>query len=392
MTHDGTLVYLKHATDAPLDARVRDAMLPMLDEDPRGEGGLLRDGRAIRRIVREARLKVASSCGARPEEIVLTSGGTEACNLALKGACLASRGRGPSRPRILVGATERTAVLYPARTLGKTDAETELIPVDRHGRVCLDRLQEALSRETLLVSVAVANAETGTLDEIESIAGLAHEHGALMHTDACLAAARRRIDLHALGVDLASLSAHPMGGPRGAGALFVLEGVRLAPLIEGGTEEGGRRGGTQNVAALAGFGAAAELTAGELAAGPTRAEELGAALESAVLAVPGVHLNGHPERRLRGLVNVSVEGVDGEALLMRLARHGIVASSGSSCFQEAGKPSHVLIAMGIDPSLAQGSVLFSTGRTSTADDVAVVAGRFGEAVASLRSLSAGGAP
>ncbi len=389
MTEGSTFIYMKHGTETPLDPRVRHVMLPLLDEDPRGDSGLLRDGRAIRRVLQEARLKVASAFGARPGEIVFTSGGTEACNLALKGACLAKRGRGATRPRILVGAAERTAVLYPARTLGRAEAHTELLPVDRHGRVRLDILEDRLAPGTLLVSVATANAETGTLDEIEAIARMAHEHGALMHTDAGLAAAYRPMDLGALGVDLASLSAHPMGGPRGAGALFVREGVRIAPLIEGGTGERGLRGGGQNVAALAGFGAAAEILSRELPAASGHAGDLGAALETALLAVPGVHLNGHPELRLRGMVNVSVESVDGEALLMRLARHGIAASSGSSCYQETGKPSHVLLAMGVDPALAQGSVLFSLGRGNTEQDVTIVASRFGEAVVSLRALSAG---
>jgi len=384
-----TLIYMMHATTTPLDPRVRAVMLPLMEEDPRAATGLLRDGRTIRRTVEKARSQVASLCGARPEEIIFTSGGTEACNLALKGVFHARPKRVQGAARILVGAAERTAVIYPARTLARIGAETEMIRVDRHGRLLLDDLRERLEAGALIVSAGMANAETGTLERIETIARLAHERGALLHTDACLAAARRPVDLHALGVDLASLSAHPMGGPRGAGALFVREGVRIAPLIEGGTEEGGRRGGSQNVAAIAGFGAAAGLAATELGSEAPRLEALGSELEASLARCPGVFLNGHPEQRLRSMVNLSVEGVDGEALLLKLARQGIAASSGSSCFQETGKPSHVLLAMGIDPGLAQGSVLFSLGRTSTAQEVAVLAERFPAVVETLRALSTG---
>ncbi len=386
------LIYLMHSTSAPLDPRVREKMLPLLDEDPRRPGGLLSDGRRIRRLLEEARAQVAALCGATAGEIIFTSSGTEACNLALKGVALARRGRRGRRlraGRMLVAATEHSAVLYPARSLAKMGFDCREIPVDRHGVVRLDVLERMCDEETFLVSVAPATAETGSLQPIGEIARLVKRRPALLHADASLAGACMAIDVASLGADLVSFSAHKMGGPRGVGALYVRDGVRLTPLIEGGVSEGGRRGGAEYVAGIAGFAETATILSRELPSVGPWLSSLAASLQDALLRVPGVSLNGHPERRLRTMVNVSVDGVDGEALVMRLAGEGVAASTGSACFSEAGKPSHVLAAMGLSQERARGSVLFALGRGNTPEEIDRVAGIFPRVVASLRAIGMG---
>ncbi|HET9480752.1 MAG TPA: cysteine desulfurase family protein, partial [Candidatus Polarisedimenticolia bacterium] len=372
-----------------LDPRVREAILPLLEEDPRASGGLLSDARRARDVLASARERTAALIGADPSEVVFTSGGTEACNLALKGVALARLARGSRRGRILVCATEHSAVLYPARTLAKLGFECLEVPVNRHGVIDLDALSSMLGAGTFLVSVAAANAETGTLQPMAEIARIVHERGALLHTDACVAAAYRPFDVCAAGCDLASFSAHKIGGPRGSGALYVRRGVRLLPLIEGGTEEGGLRGGAPYIAGAAGFGAAARFLAAELPDREARMAGLGSRLLAGLGRIEGLSHNGHPERRLHALVNVSASGVDGEALLLRLARAGVAASSGSSCVSDAGKPSHVLLAMGVPRERAQGSVLFAVGPDNTAAEIERVARLVPDAVAALRSIAAG---
>lgn len=382
------VIYLRHSSTTPLDARVRDRMIACLEEDPRQEGSLLADGRRARRILDESRERVALFAGASREEIVFTSGGTEASNLALKGVAFAPRGGGGKRRRILVGATEATSVLHPARTLGRLGFEVELIPAGADGAIDLDRLSSLLDDTALLVSVAMVNGETGVIQEMGEIARQVHAAGALLHTDASFAAAHLPVDAGRLEMDLMSLSAHRMYGPRGAGALFVRRGVRLAPLIEGGVDEAGLRGGAPSIAALSGFGEAAALATVERPAWRERSWEIGRRIAGGFLsAVPEAFLNGRGAERVEAMVNVSVAGVDGEALLLDLGRAGIAASSGSLCLDEAGKPSHVLLAMGVEPRLAQSSILFAAGRGNTEEEVAHLLSVVPAAVARLRQVS-----
>ena len=252
-------IYLRHASTTPLDPRVRDRVIACLEEDPRDEGSLLADGRRARLILSEARERVALLIGAASDEVVFTSGGTEASNLALKGVALAPRRGGKERKRILVGATEPSPVLHPARSLKRLGFEVEEIPVGIDGLLDRGRLASMLDDRVLLVSTGLANVETGVIQEIPSISEEVRGSGAIFHCDASAAAAHLAIDVGALGVDLMSLSAHRMYGPRGAGALFVRKGIRLVPLIEGGVDESGLRGGMPPVALHSGFGEAAAL-------------------------------------------------------------------------------------------------------------------------------------
>ncbi|HKY33516.1 MAG TPA: cysteine desulfurase family protein [Candidatus Polarisedimenticolia bacterium] len=382
-------VYMMHSTTSPLDPRVRAVMAPLLDEDPASPGGLLADSGLASRLVEEARERVGSWLNAAGWSVVFTSGGTESCNLALKGAALARLARGGRPGRVVACATEHLCVLHPARTLGKLGFEVLEAPVDSHGLIDLERLEGLLCSDVVLVTVAAANGETGTMQPMEAIAAMAHRRGALLHSDACILAAYRRPDLGELKADLVSVSAHKMGGPRGIGALAVRDGVRLLPLLEGGVEEGGLRAGAPYVAGIAGFGEAALLKGSAASGQEERMETLGKEMESLLLGIDGVRLNGHPARRLRGMVNVSAEGVDGEAVLLKLARRGIAASSGSSCYHQAGKPSHVLTAMGVPAERAAGSVLFSLGPASTRQDVDRAGDVFAQAVRALRALAPG---
>ena len=376
------MIWLMNSTTTRLDPRVRAAMMPLLASEE--QGGVAQG--ATRSALDAARAEVGRFCGADPAQIVFTSGGTEACNVALKGPALWALSRNDERRRILALSTEHTAVLYPMRTLGRLGFDAREIPVDRQGVVDLAALEDLLKVPTLLVAMAPANAETGTFQPLDGVVALAHRRGALVHADACLTAAYGGIDVGALGVDMASFSAHKIGGPKGAGAFWARDGVRLLPLLEGGVNEGGRRGGAENVAGIAGFAAAARIWKDEGSQIWQRLEALGSRLESALLRTQGVECNGGAARRLPGMVNVSVPGLDGEALITKLALRGVAVSSGSSCFQETGKPSHVLLAMGLDALRARGSVLFSLGRDTTDADVDRVIEVFPQVVASLKAL------
>ena len=417
------IVYLRHSATTPLDPRVAALISVLLAEDPRTEGGLLADGRRIAGILADSRAAVARFAHVAPDEIVFTSSGTEACNLALKGIAMARwRDHGPTG-RILVASTEHTAVLYPARTLGKLGFEIAEIPVDPDGLVEPGVVADMMGTETFLVCVAGVTSETGTVQPLREIARVAHDRGALLHADLCLAAAGIDLDLRALGADLASFSAHKLGGPRGTGALYARQGVRLAPQIEGGLGESGRRGGAENVAGIAGFAAAAGYRREAIVSCGPALSAMTSRLEDALLSVEGVTLNGPgrsrtatlsvegvtlngpgrnrtatpsvegatlngPARaRMAGIINVSVAGLDGEALLLKLASSGIAASSGSSCLTEIGKPSHVLTAMGVAPELARGSLLFSLGPDTTMDEIDHVIAVFPRVVAALRGIS-----
>ncbi|MBI3450279.1 MAG: cysteine desulfurase [Acidobacteria bacterium] len=379
-------VYLKHAITTPLDPRVRDRVVACLEEDPRVEGSLLSDGRLAARLLAEARERVALLVGGSPDEIVFTSGGAEASSLALKGAALAPRA-GRERRRLLVSATAPTPIRHPARSLARRGFAVEDVPVDRLGLLDRGRLAASLGDDVLIVSVEWVNAETGVVQPVREIGESARSAGALFHVDASSAAAHFPLSAADLGADLITLSAHRMYGPRGAGALFVRDGVRLAPLVEGGVEEGGRRGGSAPIALLAGFGEAAALAMIERSGWVERSWSAGRAILEGLTGLPRVTLNGAGAPRVEALVNVSVSGADGESLLLDLARAGIAAATGSACYDEAGRPSHVLEAMGVPARLAQGSVLFAAGRATTRDDAERVAPAFRAAVERLRRLS-----
>ncbi|TMB55414.1 MAG: cysteine desulfurase [Deltaproteobacteria bacterium] len=372
-------IYLDHNATAPLGLEVREAMLPFLGP-PANPSSAHREGARARSALETARAEVAALVGAAPAEIVFTSGATEANNLALRGT---AAGLG-----IVTTAIEHASVLETARAVG---ARLTVVPVDREGRVDAGQVVAACDAATRLVSVGLANGEVGSLAPVAAITAGLRGNGVLVHSDAAQAAGRLPLDVAALGVDLLSLSAHKLGGPAGIGALWVRRGVELAAQTTGGSQERGRRAGTENVAAIVGFGVAAARARAELAANAAAAARLVERLWTGLRThVPGVVLNGPADGpRLPNTLNVSFPGAAGESLLVLLDLAGVAVSLGSACAAGAAEPSHVLLAMGRDRDAARSGVRFSVGPSTTAGDIdrvlellpALVAQARGEAAA-----------
>lgn len=380
------MVYLDYHATTPVDPRVVAAMLPFFTESfGNAASRQHRYGWVAQEAVDRARAEVAALIGADAREIVFTSGATEANNLALKGLAEAAP---PGRRHIVTVATEHKSVLDVCRRLEARGVRTTVLAVDGLGRVDLDALRQAVSAETLVVSVMAANNEIGVLAPLDRIAAIVHEKGALLHTDAVQAAGKVPFDVAALGIDLASLSAHKLYGPKGVGALYVRRRnprVSLAPQIDGGGHERGMRSGTLNVPGIVGFGAAARLAAAERDAESARLLALRTRLLDALRARVGdLVVNGPLDARLPGNLNVSFPGVDGESLLVGLSED-VAVSSGAAC--TSAQPSHVLTALGRTTDLALASLRFGLGRWTTEADVDFAAERVGALVSRLRAVA-----
>lgn len=378
-------VYLDHIAATPPRPEVVEAMLPFLREKFGNAQSLHAAGQEASLALDEARGRVAALIGASPEEVHFTASGSESNNLAVKGLALAGRSRGR---RIVVSAVEHLSVLNAAKGLEKLGFETVLVPVDRLGRVDPADVEKALIGETVLVSVQTANSEVGTLEPVAEIARIVKGRGIPFHTDAVAAVGNIPVDVRALGVDALSLAADQFYGPQGAAALYLSKGTRIVPLIDGGVQEGGRRGGTENVPAIVGMGRAAEMAAQGLeqrmaAAAALRDRLAGGLVERVDRAV----LTGDPSGRLPHHASFCVEFIEGEAMLLHLDMAGVAASSGSACTSKSLKASHVLLAMGVDHALAQGSLVFSLLDTTTAGDIDRVLEVFPPIVAKLRAMS-----
>ncbi len=374
-------IYLDNAATTALRAEAADAMHAVSEQSGYNASSLHAEGRRARAALDAARDAVAAALGAARNEIVFTAGGTEADNLALLGAA-----RAFARPgHVLAGAAEHHAVLGALERLAAEGWTTSLVPVDSAGRVTADAFAAALIPGTVLASVMYANNEIGTVAPIAELAAVAKRRGALFHCDAIQAPSWLPLDVGELGVDLLSLSAHKFGGPKGIGALYVRRGVALAPILYGGGQEGGRRPGTENVAAAAGMARALQLATSERPLAAARAAELRDALERVIRAdIPDVRINGAPARRLPNVLSVSFAGVDAAALLIALDLAGIAASAGSACTSGALEPSHVLAAIGTDPEWRTGAVRFSLGVSTSSADIERVVGVLPGLVAQLR--------
>jgi cysteine desulfurase len=377
-------VYADHAATTPLAPESLAAMQPFLGEGFGNASSIHRRGEAAREAVERARAQVADLIGATPEEIVFTASGSEANNLALCGALASSA----DRRRLVLSAIEHPSVLETARHLESTGIPLTIVPVGPDGVLDPRRVAEVLGPDVALVSVMWANNEVGTLQPVAEIAALARAAGAKFHTDAVQAVGKVPVDVNAAGADLLSIAAHKLYGPLGAAALYVRRRTRLVPLIHGGHQERERRAGTENLPALAGFGAAAERAALRLAPEHARLAELGERLlEGLLAAVPGARLNGHRVARVPGIVNVCFAGVDGEALLHELDVQGVTVSTGSACSAGSPGPSHVLVAMGLGPEEAHASVRFSLGAGNDETDVNHVLAVTPRAIERLRALA-----
>jgi len=378
-------IYLDRIAAAPLCPEALEAMLPFLRESYANPQSLHRDGQVVLEAVETAREGVARLIGAEASEIVFTASGSEANNLAVKGLALASRVKGT---HLVVSAVEHPSVLNAARALEKLGFSTTVVPVDGQGRIDPDAVAKALTPKTILASVMLANSEVGTIEPVAEIAALCRARGVLVHTDAVAAAGSIPVDVAALGVDALSLAGAPFYGPKGAAALWLRKGTRVLPLVDGGVQEGGRRAGTENVAGLAGFGRAAEIARERLDARAARESALRDRLIDGVLgAFDRVVLTGPRAPRLPYHASFCVEFVEGEALLLSLDMKGIAVSSGSACSSKSLKASHVLLAMGLDHALAQGSLVFSLLEGTTAEEIDSVIAAFGPIIDRLRKMS-----
>jgi cysteine desulfurase len=389
--HDAPTVYLDHAATTPMVTAAVEAMTAHL-ADVGNASSLHASGRRARRIVEESRETIAQALGCRPGEVVFTSGGTEADNLAVKGLFWSRRAADPARRRILSTAIEHHAVLDPLHWLAEhEDADLELLPVDGLGRLDTDALAATIARDpatVALVSVMWANNEVGTIQPIAEVVALAAEHGIPVHSDAVQALGAVPVDFAASGVDAMSISGHKVGGPLGVGALVVRREIELTALVHGGGQERDVRSGTLDVPAVAGFAAAVEVAVKEQADNAARLTTLRDRLVEAVRrAVPDAVLNGADDR-LPGNVHFSFPGCEGDSLLMLLDARGIECSTGSACSAGVPQPSHVLLAMGRDPDVARSSLRFSLGHTSTEADVDAVAEALGPCVERARAARA----
>lgn len=379
-------IYFDHNATTPLERSVVEVMTTVLQEDFGNASSVHYFGQRAKARLDDARSALAGLIGAEPSEIVFTSGGTEADNFALRGVAEALEPTG--RRHLIATAIEHEAVLVTLKALARRGWRTTLLPVGSSGIVDPEALSATLTDETALVSIMHANNELGTIQPVAELARLAHARGALVHTDAVQSVAKIPVDVRTLGVDLLSLSAHKFNGPKGAGALWIKRGTRIAAILTGGKHERTRRAGTENVAAIAGMGQAAKLASGKLAADGARLAALRDRAEQGILrAVPGTAVNGAPEPRVPNTTNVSFDGVEAESLLIALDLEGIAVSTGSACSSGTLEPSHVLRAMGLPAHRTQNSIRISLGQGNTEEQVDYFLSRLPGVVQKLRSLS-----
>jgi len=376
---------MDHAATTPPAAEVAEAMRPYLSEKYGNPSALYAIGRESRQAIEESRRKVAALINASPDEVYFTSGGSESDNMALRGV-LQARGDGPNH--IITTNIEHHAVLETAEFLGGIGYGVTIVEVDSTGLVDPEDIRRAIKPETAIVSVMHANNEVGTIEPIAEISAVCREAGVYLHTDAVQTVGNIPVDVEEMGVDMLSMSAHKLYGPKGVGAIYIRKGTRVARFIHGGEQERGMRAGTENIGGIAGLGAAAALAAEEMEAKVPRITALRDRLASGLTeTIDDTFLNGHPDIRLPNNVHVGIRYIEGEAICLQLDTVGICASTGSACSSEALEPSHVLLALGVPTLEAHGSVRFSLGRGTTTEDVDYVIAELQPIVKRLRAMS-----
>ncbi len=379
-------VYFDYNATTPVAPAVADAVCSATRDLFGNASSVHHFGQQAKTAIDGARTALAALVHADSAEIVFTSGGTESDNFALRGAAEAIEPSG--RRHLIASAIEHEAVLNTLKALARRGWRTTIIGVDESGVVSPQRLRDAIADDTAIVSVMHANNEIGTIQPIADLAAIAHERGALMHTDAVQSTGKIPVDVRALGVDLLSLSAHKFNGPKGTGALWIRRGTRMQPIITGGKHERNRRAGTENVAAIVGLGAAATLAASKIEAEAARIAALRDRLEAGILAaVPGTTVNGLPMARVPNTTNISFDRVEAESLLIALDLEGVAVSTGSACSSGTLEPSHVLRAMGLPAHRTQNSLRFSLGLFSTGAEVDYVLSVLPRLVEKLRALT-----
>lgn len=378
-------IYADNAATTKVAPEVVDAMLPYFTETYGNPSSIYNEGRTARVAVEKAREQVANAIGANPKEIYFTGSGSEADNWALRSTARALSKKGN---HIITSAVEHHAVLHTCQDLEKQGFEVTYLPVDKYGMVSPDDVKAAIKDTTIMISIMFANNEIGTIMPIAEIGKIAKEAGVVFHTDAVQAVGNVEIDVKAMNIDMLSLTAHKFHGPKGCGALYVRQGVKLMSFITGGAQERMRRAGTENVPGIVGLGKAIELATANI---KEKQEKLTALrdryIKKVLETVPYSRLNGHPTERLAGNANISFEYIEGEGLLLSLDMKGIAASSGSACTSGSLDPSHVLLAIGLKHEQAHGSLRTSFGEDTTVEDIDYMVDAIAEIVARLRSMS-----
>ncbi len=383
----GTRVYFDHNATTGARREVVEAMLPYFSRRFGNASSLHLSGQEARNAVERARSQVASLIGAEPEEIIFTSGGTESDNLAIRGVVAAKRAPA-RRPHVITSSIEHPAVIRTCRALEKEGVDVTFLPVNSLGAVSAEEVEAAVRPETLLISVMLANNETGVIQPSAAIASIARPRGIAFHVDAVQGAGKIPVDAGAVGADLMSISAHKFYGPKGIGALHIRRGTGIEAVLTGGHQEAGLRAGTENVPAIAGFGEACRISAERLGAEMAHIARLRDRIEQGILAaIPDVTINGAGAERVPNTCNVTVRRVEGEALTLYLSVLGFALSSGSACATGETDPSHVLIAMGLDPVDAQGSIRISLGAENTDEEVDAFLDALPRVAARLREMS-----
>ena len=378
-------IYLDHASTTPVRPEVVEAMAPYFTEHFGNPSSIYPLGQEASDAVAAARESLASLIGATPREIFFSSGGTESDNWALKGFARANATKGR---HIITSAIEHHAVLHTCEALEREGFEVTYLPVDEHGLVSVEDFKAAIRPDTILASIMFANNEIGTIEPIRELAAAAHEASVVFHTDAVQAFGHEPIDVNELGIDMLSASSHKIYGPKGVGLLYVRRGVKLQNLLDGGQQERGRRGSTENVPGIVGFARAAELAAEEIA--PERDRQLALrdhAIRRILEEIPSAKLNGSWESRLANNVNFSFEFIEGEGMLLKLAARGICVSSASACTSDSLDPSHVLLAIGLPHEIAHGSLRMTLGRDTTREDVDFAVDSLKATLQNLRMMS-----
>ncbi len=378
-------IYMDNASGAPMHPQAIEAMIPFLTDGFGNPSNLHQFGRMTNEAILTARGQVAKLVNAKPGEIIFTSSGTESNNFALKGILESHKKKGN---HIITSEIEHFSVLNPLKTLEKSGYAVAYVPVDKYGMVNPDDVKKAIKPTTVMVSIMYANGEIGSIQPIQEIGAITREKGIVFHTDAVAAVGQVPVNVAEVQVDALSMSANQFGGPSGIGALYLREGMRILPLLQGGVQEGGRRAGTENITGIVGMGKAAELANAEMQQRVDKVRELRDRLKDGILKnIGNVFLNGHPTNRLPGNLSLCIEFIEGESVLLFLDMQGIAVSSGSACTSRSLKASHVIMSTGVDAALAQGTILFSLGINNSDADVQYVLEKLPSIVNRLREMS-----
>ncbi|MGZ4851366.1 MAG: cysteine desulfurase family protein [Candidatus Bathyarchaeia archaeon] len=379
-------VNMDYASGKPVDPRAIDAMLPFMKTSYGNPSSLHVSGQEAKRALDEARVKVADLINAeKAESIIFTSGATESNNLAIKGVANRSKDKGT---KIITSSVEHMSVVNPVKFLTTKGFEAVFLPVDKFGTLDLASLKKEITDKTTLVSIVYANGEIGTIEPIQEISKIVHTTNAVLHVDATVAAGQIPIDVQALGIDLLTISSNDMYGPKGVGALYTKDGVRIEPLLHGGGQEKGLRSGTENIPSIVAFGKAAEIAKKEMQTNIDHLTKLRDRLiEGLLKPLPYTFLNGHPTNRVPDNVSVRYSFIEGESMLLSLEMNGVSVSSGSACASKTLEPSHVLLATGLKHEEAHGSIMFSLGRENVLEDVEYVIGLMPSIINRLRAMS-----